>query len=250
MRRRRLGLALLLVLPAACALPEDHPERVDWLRIAAIVAEPPETVPGDTVTLDPLIATPAGATTATQEWYVCEPLVQVQELGLEPAASLCADPAGWTPQAVAAGGTLVVPDVGSPPSPGDPFFVPLILHVNRDEETTWALKRLWISASGNPNQNPVIDGLIVDKEDPGTGFSSVPPDTSVSLQSLASDPDDDPLRIEYLVTAGTIEENTSEDPTARIFWHTPTELGDVTVWAIVRDNRGGTAYTARLARVE
>lgn len=246
MKRAVLGVSLLTLAASCAGLPEDHPERIDWLRILAVAAEPPELPIGESVSLEALVDVPDGSTPSF-DWYLCNPLVVAQNEGVDIDGSLCAEPEGWTEIGAGAPLQLTVPDIGEPAQPGDPFYLPVVVSVHTDTERYWSLKRVYLSASLPANENPVVDALVVDKDE-GTDTVTVPPDSQVPLQTLSTDPNGDPVEMEYFVTAGVMDGNRAA-PEARVFWTTPGEPGPVTIYAVARDGRGGTGWRMRQAVV-
>lgn len=227
----------------------DHPGEVRWLRILAVSADPPEGDVGDDISLVPLVDPPARVTTATFTWYLCEPLVVAQNEGVDLEDSVCADPRGWIEIGTGVPFDLTIPDLGGPLNPGDPFFAPLVVLIEEGGDVYWSLKRIYISDASPPNSNPVVDVIVVDKK-VGDGPVQVPRATSVGLQTEASEPDDDEMAVEYFVTGGALEDNTSGDLAASVSWTTPNEPGNVTIYAVVRDGRGGTGWLLRTAIVQ
>jgi len=90
--RIRAFVALALAAGASC-VPEwnDDPALVRAQRIIAIEAEPPEALPGETVMLAAIAATPEGPMTAEVEWAFCLTPKPLAENGLV-SATCVTDP--------------------------------------------------------------------------------------------------------------------------------------------------------------
>lgn len=285
---------LLLVLPlAGCILGDGKYLRpselesvayVDRLRVLAVVAEPPEARPGDTVRFSALVADPDGDSPLVA-WLACDPnasdgygcsvdlgsmsdemtpeqLEEMGVIGLEPGL-----PPVYVPDAALLDGldararkegVNVTVQIAAFPAeflldPPDEF------DYNAVEV---AYKRLVVSEATTPNHNPVITGFSVDGFDVPDG-AVVEIDAGQPYTLGISLSDDSVETYEYETTEGIVEERVEEPyatwyctvtgvdeyitlhPFLEADFVAPLEAGDGTCWAVVRDRRGGMAWRSQ-----
>ncbi len=188
-----IACVLLTGAPGCNAAEPKNPTLVQELRVLAVKAEPPEVGPGDSVELEVLAVDPEGRD-ITIEWWACvQPEPGFGLFGAGPAAGAsgskgyavledrtCADPDALLGHALGTGtsATLEVPDdlfdddglwaqaLGLPedlPLPdGAIDFLLAVAGVNMtvfvrasvEGEVEEAIKRVNVSLSGDPNENP------------------------------------------------------------------------------------------------
>jgi hypothetical protein len=274
-----MNRAWLLLLLVGC---EDALDQrlaiVNAPRVLAVVSEPAEGKPGDTVTVSALVASPDGPITAGPTWALCtapkppteDNAVASSCLGSDQVMPLGTAPTATTPIPMDAC-ALFGPDVPGPgfrprdPDPTGGFYQPVRADAG-DAGVAFGFARITCklgSAPGNvahdyqtmyvANRNPVLAPLALDH---------VPADSDVTLTAAWDAPEQylyyDPsaqeliarresMRVSWFATAGSLPVDATavgeDDPatTASTIWHTPAQAGPVWVWLVVRDSRGGIA---------
>lgn len=241
---------MILVWLGCYDSPELTPEwQLDRLRSVAIVAEPAEPKPGDTVTFTSLTYVPAGAQ-VTSFWIACVDGEQdgcdVDSDLAESALSGEIDPSQMSPEEIEA---LVTEAEESGLIGVDPVYPP-VWHTPVDalyEVTGWQLaegltgsvqvafsagddleivvRRIPISFARTPNHNPVIESLVIDE-------TPIPRDETGALvpvvvqrggtininASVIGGPED----YEYLTTEGYLELRTEG-----LQWRFYTDIGSL-----------------------
>lgn len=238
--RRLVPIALVF---AACGTDfTEHPEVVDRLRVLGIVTEPPETTPGATVTLSGLVADPFGPRDPYRGWFLC-PTIGTSEIEGDPQA--CADRAQRV--SLGEGDTITwqIPDDFEIP-PGEVIDLFIALEVAVGAERDIASKKIRLSASATPNANPSLDAVLLD----GTPLVAPRAVTWNDVHSIAieaSGDAEDFLEAEVFVSAGTFDElgNRGAAPFTTSWFLEGERPTGGTIWALVRDGRGGTAFAAR-----
>jgi hypothetical protein len=289
-----------IALVAGCAIgdkqfkkPEDLSPAwlVDKPRVLAIVAEPPEVAPGEIARFQALIVDPSEAPRAVV-WFACEPasssdlgfgcaidpsidfadatvdeLIEAGLIGFEPTL-----PPVYTPRADLlddlapedrAEGKYVTIQVAAFPADalagaGDTDEPATGLDFNAVEV---AYKRLVVSESATPNQNPALGRFVVDdlpvpadavvQVDPSEPYelSFELPDTSVEAYTYVNTAGEAEDRVEepyasWYASGGEVEEEATLPPYWASTWIAP-ESGEGTWWVVVRDRRGGMAWRAQ-----
>lgn len=258
--------------------------QIDRLRVLAVATEPAEPRPGDTVTFDALILSPAEPL-AGSAWFVCD-AASSDDFGCEIDESLFegADPTTMDPAALAAAGfigflpllppTWTVPadylDELTPEAQLEGTFamtyIAALPEVADGEELAeddveLAYKRVPVSLATTPNHNPVvlgwtIDGMPVAAEaevrlDPGQAYtvSVVLDDTSVETYTFVDSTGAAEERVEepyfsFYLQEGEFNQADSLWPYAEVVYFAPAdpELDTQSLWAVVRDRRGGMAW--------
>lgn len=152
-----------------------------------------------------------------------------------------------------------------PPDLLDPATAPDTLDFNEIEA---AYKRLVVSEAATPNQNPEIvaftaDGIVVPPGAPLHVTAGQDYDLSVQLSPTAietytfvtsegtpEDREEEPY-LSWYATAGEVEEPVTLFPYPEATWTAPATVGETgTVWAVLRDRRGGMAWWAQEIVVE
>jgi hypothetical protein len=134
------------------------------------------------------------------------------------------------------------------------------------DDVELAFKRLPISANPQPNRNPVTTGLRVDgvlvedagvvEVDAGAEVTLSPALTDDSREDYvyrtragADEARTEELWVQWYAEDGAYEQDVSVDPYLDRTWTAPAVSGDVGAWVVVRDRRGGMAWTSLVFRV-
>jgi hypothetical protein len=271
-------------VPLACAPPlVDEPWRIDAPRVIAVTVEPPEAAPGASVALEAVVATPEGASgSAMVRWLACEvprPFSQNGAIEAGCAAALGEQPLGpprtelSLPASVCARFGPDAPADGVRPRDPDATggdYLPV--GVQLGERAAFAFVRLSCAPAGisfevaqafareaKPNTNPsfalraTIDGAQRDLSD------ALPAGAAVALQAdWSQSPEESFPQIDlatgelttarerydvaWFSTAGVLAPARSSAGQGR--WQLPVEPGEGTLWAVLRDSRGGVAVRA------
>lgn len=297
----RLGKTTLVALLAtSCVIgsekhqrPRDLPQayRVDRLRVLAVKAEPPEALPGQTITFEGLVADP-NTENPVVIWLACP---ASDESGTGFGCALDLDALNFetaTIEELAAAGVIGFEPGFSPvyTAPDDLLeglseeerlegsYVTIQVTAIPDSVLTTedssaeafdfnqveiAYKRLIVSEAATPNQNPTIEAFNIDNETIEAGsIPRVPAGATLSLEVVFSE--DTFESYEFTNSSGTAEARTEEPyitwyttdgdlqspysihPYTKTAWATPEELDTSgTLWAVVRDRRGGMTWHAQ-----
>ncbi len=272
---------LFLLGCAADDLSQDW--QVDRLRVLAVAATPAEPMPGDVVTFDALIVSPA-VPLAGSAWFACS-AESSSDYGCEVDLSLLsgADTGELDTEALVEAGLIgLLPYL--PPTwtvPADYLdaldeqarlegtFAMIYITAFPDQEEVSesdvevTYKRVPVSLATTPNQNPVVSGFKL-------GGYDVPPGGVVKLArgeafDLEYTMTDESVETYSYRNAEGVDETRTEEPYASwylqegsfeqtdVLWpytttklHTPAEpaLPTQTVWVVVRDRRGGMAWAS------
>jgi hypothetical protein len=269
----------LLFLFAACDHALDQRLAiVDAPRVLAVVSEPAEAKPGDTITMSALVASPDGPIAAPPAWALCtapKPPTEdnavadgclgtdVIALGTAPTAT------AQIPMDACMRFGPDVPPGGFRPRDPDPtggYYQPVRADAG-DAGIAFGFARITCKLGSAPgdvahdyqtmyvaNTNPVLAPLAID--------AHVPADSDVTLTAAWNEPElylyYDPtsqslitrresMRVSWFATAGALPVDATaigeDDPAtgATTTWHTPAHAGPVWVWLVLRDSRGGIA---------
>ena len=262
MKTRILVAAVALLGLAGCNQPLPDRALVTTLRVLGVRAEPPEAAPGTTVHFDALVADPKGnGRVLKRAWAICNPG--------QGGVGTCGNPANtavlgsgltadWTVPADALSG-LSATDAEM----GRDVYV--VLGVEFDDGTGQtdrsdhdvAFKRIRLSTNADPNRNPKIDSLFVEKSpaatQPVASGATLAIDAAPSADSRQkwSSPNgtsgEEDARFTWLITAGSLDSDVTyaDGPTVTNAWHTPGGSGDLTLWVVLRDGRGGIDWATR-----
>ena len=284
-----LVLAVFGSLGSGCTGDLARPSEVRDLRVLAIRAEPPEVVlDGDVppVALQALVADPrAPDSTIAWQWSACG-LTDDLRCASDPRAISIGTGDGSL-EAIAAG-LVVTDELVADARVLDTFLgfggvaimTELVLAPGTDDELH-AIKQL-PAQYGLPrdtveNSNPSPPALLHDDVDwPVDEVLEVEPSAEVAVEPVSPPEDaehyavfrfdlgteqlDENLDYSFFASEGTWSRNGSGGPpdivatetTLASRWTAPSEPpadGAVTMWVVVRDGRGGTAWTERRVRV-
>jgi hypothetical protein len=268
---------VLLCLLVGCESALDQRLAIiDSPRVLAVISEPAEARPGDTITLSTLVASADGPITAPPAWALCTApkpptednavadgclgSAQVVALGTAPTAT------AQIPMDACALFGPDVPGTGFRPRDPDPtggYYQPVRADAG-DAGLAFGFARITCKLGSAPadvaheyqtmyvaNQNPTLAAIQLDH---------VAADTDVTLTAAWDEPETylyyDPssqtlitrresMRVSWFATAGSLPVDATavgEDDAATSVsttWHTPAEAGPAWVWIVLRDSRGG-----------
>jgi hypothetical protein len=263
-------LALASALATGCGDPFDPRNELTRYEVLAVVADKPEPAPEDVVHLKVTDFVPEHET-ATYAWKVClysygsavgyacaDPGLESDLDATGPEATLDLGPNGlnlralydqYGPVTGADGETHTLED-------GIEIWVKLESGPKGEVQTA---KRLVVRDGGTPNHNPKIVGLKVDGHD-------APPDAPVAVKagervpvSLTTSPDsvesytdastgeakDEELLYTWFTTDGHLHPGSTYGDDVDTELELPDEPGDLTLYVVVRDGRGGLAVAER-----
>jgi hypothetical protein len=260
-------LTFIFIFNAGCNDPLPSRALVDDLRVLAVRAEPPEAAPGATITFDALVGDVEVPSRAFRRgWALCTP-------GVDGVAT-CGDPGRVTALGTGSTATWTVPDdLLDDLSPDDAAIgrdVYVVFGIELDGldsapeegEHDVAFKRVRISTNPEPNANPVIEALLLDRNsseaplpvDVGARTELLVLATQESRQQymLHGDLEQEDMRYTWLVTRGSIADPVSWGDSGGVSetrWAVPgSGEPDLMLWVVLRDGRGGTAWARQ--RVE
>ncbi len=264
----------------SCVINSDKYQRprdleqswfIDRARLLSVRAEPAEPRPGDAVTFEALLVDP-NETIETTLWITCPEsddadfgcLGDEQEIiGIEPI-----QPPAWTvpddildelPEEERLEGRNILVQVTGLPQIDD--FENLDLEELDFNEIEAGYKRIVVSEALTPNNNPAfgrpftVDQLEVPEDavlevDPEQDYEIgvfVTDDTIeeyvfVNSDGIAEDRVEEPY-VAWFATDGTVIEPFTLYPFLEMTWRSPAESGvEGTIWAVMRDRRGGQAW--------
>lgn len=277
------------LLAAACTGSLDERATVDDLRVLAISADPPEVVLTEAalpdVTLAALVADPREpARTITYEWLACG---LTDDLRCASAGFRERLGGGDAPLADLGATLTITGDLLDAARDLDTYrgfggvalVAELVLAAGTDEELH-SIKQvtgsLGLPAGTTPNANPTPPALRHDDLDwPTDEVLDVAPDAELSIEPVSPPEDaehygvyrfdlrieelDEHLEYDFYASAGSWTRSSSGGPPSPLatetslasVWAPPEEPDgpDVTMWIVVRDGRGGAAWTERHLRV-
>lgn len=280
---------LPLVLLASCVInggkhqrPRDLEESwsITKPRLLGVRSFPAEPRPGDTVTFEGLLVDPTD-TIETVLWlacptdgggngFGCTQDDDTELVGIEPfQAPSYTVPVdlldGLSEQERREGAYILVQVTGLPAI--DPAQLADFDFEDIDfNEVEAGYKRLVVSEATTPNSHPVLGAFTADGEPLAEGaVLEVDPSQEVEIGVQL---DEDTIETyEYLNTDGELEVRTEQPyvtwytdageleeaatlyPFLEATWVAPEESGDLTIWAVVRDRRGGQDWASLTLRV-
>jgi hypothetical protein len=244
---------------------------VDRARLLGVRAEPAEPRPGDSVTFSALLVDPNETIDSTL-WIACPEsddadfgcLGDDQEIiGFEPL-----QPPAWTvPEDVLSelpeeerleGRNILVQVTGLPPLDDLGDLEDLDLESLDFNEFEAGFKRIVVSEALTPNRNPdFVSNISVDQLDvPGDAVVEVDAGEAydigvfisddtveeyvfVNSDGIAEDRVEEPF-VTWFATDGTVEEPYTLYPFLEMTWRAPDTSGvEGSIWAVLRDRRGG-----------
>jgi hypothetical protein len=277
--RRLIAIAALgqsLALASACTTSPDPPASfITGLRVLAISAEPPQVNPGQTTQVTALVIDTSGRPVDVT-WSRC----LLAPLPGEAVNVNCATAAAGSPALEPIGGGLsisfVMPDVAASalglPDATNGVYVPLMATITDGADTLVAAYRLRLGDGTPPNVNPQI--ATVDVVGAAGGLTPIDPVTpllvhagdSLTLEAVPAPgsaqaytgPDNMPatevLTISWFTTAGTLSVAKTSDtqPTTvlNLTENPPKMGGNIDLFAVVHDGRGGVGYTHRVLELQ
>jgi hypothetical protein len=252
-------------LTCACNRSLPDPALVSGMRVLAVKGEPPEAPPGTEIHFTALVADPNGAGRPIKRiWALCSPG--------EGGIGTCGNPANTLVLGTQLDATWTIPaaalDGLSPLDAQIGRDVYVVLAVQVDDGTgsvdqdrsehDVAFKHVRVSTNSQPNKNPRLTKLTVEKTaDPSNALTELAGQV-LDLQSAAApgsmekwvSPDGatsgvEDSRYTWLISGGSVDLDISYgDDAGRSAnrWHSPGATGPATLWVVLRDGRGGTDW--------
>jgi hypothetical protein len=272
---------LLLLLCGCQGALDQRLDLVDAPRVLAIAANPPEVKPGATTQVSALVVSPAGTIATQPAWSLCTaPKAPTEDNAVSTA---CTDGSGLTTTtdnvAVPADACqLFGPDVppgGFRPRDPDPtggYYQPVRADA-ADAGIAFGFARITCNLPSAPgdvahdyqmsyaaNQTPVLQPLVVPPPAANTDVtistSWNEPETYLYYdprsQTLVSRRES--MRVSWFTSGGELAVDATQvgedDPAtgASTTWHVPGP-GTYYLWAVLRDSRGGIAWTDQTVTV-
>ncbi len=227
--KKYLLFMLILLILFACGIEEDAGFAVvRELRVAVVLAEPAEPVPGGIVHLRAIGVDPESRELAFL-WFNPPEVVDPKEgipHGIQPIAFT--SEFDWTAPETEGTYTLivvVVPVEFLSELAGAQDFnnISNIPHA-------LAFKNINVTASTARNHNPLIEDVLVDP-------SEFAPGDTINLRAVANDPDGDELQYAWL----SIIPGLSSDYENPVEFRSPEDGSPVEIYLVVRDGRGGSS---------
>jgi hypothetical protein len=271
--------ALAVVFGLACAGCEpdtDLPRTfIDGPRVLAIRAEPPAVPPGGSTVVTALVVG-TGAETPAVSWTRCRraprPGEAINPGCVDTAQADYLEPIGDGTTITTTMPDVMASDLGQPDASGG-VYLTLVARVTVAGQTLIATYRLRLQSDGEGNQNPVLTGLLlVDAAGTATPLEAAAPlavragdrltlrvavaDGSVQTYPppLGGAPVAELLRTSWFSTAGTFTAERSEGPqastTLELDARLPAPGNAIQLFAVIRDDRGGTDYVQRTLTFE
>lgn len=285
---RRWMLLAALAVPACQPPLDDRPSLVLEPVVVAVLAEPPEARPGDSVALSVVVATAEGPATAEAMWAFCtepRPLTDSNSVAascLENEATAIGGPA-QTIEAVVPSDACTVFGPEAPPGnfrPRDPdpsggFYQPI--RVELDDGVAFGRQRLRCALANAPfeaareyrdryrnNANPTLGTLAISVGGDAIGADAIPAGAAVSLAIAWPDAAAERyvaydlveravierrevLAASWFITAGALASDRTATPSNT--WTAPDASGEVHLWMVLRDDRGGAAWSVHTLQV-
>jgi len=275
MSARSIATATALAVALACGgcKPDDELPRtfINGPQVLAIKAEPPSAPPGGSVSVTVLVAGTGGETPSVS-WAACRRAPRPGE-AINPDCVVTAqadylEPIGeGTTITATMPGDITATALGQPDASGG-VYLPLVARVTVAGQTLIATYRLRLQSNGDANQNPVLTGLLlVDAAGAATPIEAAAPPTvragdRLTLQIAVADgsvetypapldgqPVVEMLQTSWFSTAGKFSQERSQGPQATTVLELdamlPVPGTAIDVFAVIRDDRGGTDYVHR-----
>lgn len=290
MRRAALAFALVATAFASCSDTFPPAWRVANFRVLGVKAEPPDALPGETVTLTLVTAAPQPAREVNVAWTGCARMVIDGATGMRacaPGAELApftGNPARFVASQRADDGSPYTL-FGLACAGGTPTLDPMTLRPRCTAGESAAFLRTVRVRQDEANHNPRIARILFDRTELNESFarpvapcSATDEDERLNCPAhrvaieFARDARDmtrvvqpdgrvdmvpEVLISEFLVDRGDLygafRSDADEAPDVPTGTHgnlfTPPPSGDVRLWFIVRDGRGGFDFATRTLRV-
>lgn len=278
--KRSLSIAAMCVAAVASCRPEldDRVSLVESQRLLAVRATPAEARPGETVAFEALFVDASGTVAAAPiQWAYCVERRALAES--TPIASSClSGAAGLVPIGFGATASGAIPTDACrlfgpdrpEPKPGEPagratdpdgtggYYQPLRLGLPSDVAIAEVRVRCGLSGATQEqvaeygatkrNENPAIVALAGHTDAVARGARvALRVDHSAPEKYLWFDPvrrelveRTEAMRVSWYATVGTFDNERTSDPDNT--WTAPNEPGEVLLWIVVRDDRGGVAF--------
>jgi len=288
---------LLLFSCGSADLSQSY--ELDRLRILGVQATPAEPQPGEVTTMTSLVYVPEGETLSGVIWFACLPDAASTSFGCEIDESAFDALSGFEDEKlseeelaamykklVAAGFVGFEPDI-------PPIWIPpvdaldglddiakqeglsAVINItaipegadeaSNQDEVELAYKRIPVSLSPTPNQNPELTDWLVDGvahtgvllAQPGQTYAlqpTVPDDAIESYSYINSDGEsetrtEEPFLLWYL-EGGTFDQSFSLYPYTEVEWTAPDTAFSGVIIAVMRDRRGGMDWLSLFVEVE
>lgn len=235
-------ILVCLCLPA-CREGFDPPSLVEYTRILAIKAEPPEVNPGGTITLTPLVANPSREP-LTYQWLLYEDASFLESPGTKEGPA--GDPIFEYNGEVCA--LPVPPNLLDELGGLESVNIPVVLRIVQGDTVRQGFKGVLISwNTTDPNRNPEIAGIMVNGEFPVIIPIIVPASTEeedsvinleVVLEAFSIDSEEEEITTSWYSEFGEFDYNGGRVNS----WTAPEEEVGTYIIAVVRDEQGGTDW--------
>ena len=263
-------LVALLALGGCQSFPDPPVSFVAGLRVLGVKAEPPESAPGGSATVSALAVDTAGAT-PDATWSACfTPPRAGQAVNpdcVQPAAGADLQPVGQGLSITATMPAVTADVLGAPDITGG-VYLPLVGDVRGASAAVAAVYRWRLAGAAPANTNPVLAAVY--RRD-GSG-AMVPLDLAAATPVAAGDalslgvtfadgsaqdytradgaPVTELLTTSWFCTAGTLSfEKTSAvqpETVLHLDQRLPPAGSTIDLWAVARDERGGTDFAHRV----
>jgi hypothetical protein len=266
--RGKAMLGALIALGGCQSFPDPPVSFVAGLRVLGIKAEPPEAAPGGTATLSALAVDTSGATPDVV-WGAC---LATPKPGTAVNPDCIAAGAVLQPMGQGLSITATMPEVGAE-SLGGPdvtggVYLPVVGDVRDPSGAVAAVYRWRLAGSAPANANPVL--ASVDRLDPGGARVALDPASPTPVAAgealslgvtFAPGSAQDYTRIDgaavteilttsWFCTAGTLsfEKTSAQQPQTvlKLDQRLPPGGSAIDLWAVARDERGGTDFAHRV----
>jgi hypothetical protein len=265
-----VSLASACLAASACqSFPDPPVSYVTGLRTLGIKAEPPEVAQGSSSNITMLAVDTTGAAVAA-DWTECLlPPLPGDAVNKDCVTST----SGSFLQPIGPGLTITatMPQV-DPSSLGAPdvtggVYLPLVARVTGASDALTAIYRLRLLQTATANTNPTIASVVgtdpsgvsapLDENNPPTvsangsfTFSvTFTPDSADTYTNAAGTTTTETLTTSWFATAGTLSFEKTSDTQPETVLHLdkmlPASGSTIDIWAVARDERGGTDYTHR-----
>jgi hypothetical protein len=262
-------LLLVVLCTAGCAGQFDSATLVERLRVLGVRAEPPSVSLTDDVELSALVVDPTGGgRSLTAAWRVCpidprEPNAACEEQNSYPVAGDQLSLNLSIPELVA---WLAEKGIDPHEIPLPELTLQIALEVRAGEESVKANKRLklLLDEEAPGNQNPLLDGFLIDGEAPGAEpiimtagslHTLKPVVGSGSREWFLPANEQEQVQEEHLFTwystGGSfldgrtiLDTDNAGNSLDTNEWTLPEEPGIYTMWLVLRDGRYGIDWLA------